>query len=72
MDPWKHRTKGMKCSTCLWYVKKESTTNRELADDEEGIPIIGRCRRHAPTMNGYPAVFPADWCGDHKMDENKL
>jgi len=33
---------------------------------------IGRCRRHAPTMNGYPAVFPTDWCGDHKLDEEKL
>lgn len=28
-----------------------------------------RCRRHAPTMSGYPAVFPSDWCGDHKMDK---
>lgn len=33
---------------------------------------IGRCRRHAPTMNGYPVVFASDWCGDHKLDENAL
>jgi hypothetical protein len=33
---------------------------------------FGRCRRHAPTLNGYPAVFDHDWCGDHKLDENKL
>lgn len=33
---------------------------------------LGRCRRHAPTMNGYPAVFANDWCGDHKMDESKI
>ncbi len=33
--------------------------------------IVGRCRRHAPTMNGYPAVYMTDWCGDHKLDENK-
>jgi len=32
---------------------------------------IGRCRRHAPTMNGYPVVFTTDWCGDHKLDETK-
>jgi hypothetical protein len=35
-------------------------------------PIIGRCRRHAPTMKGFPAVFMSDWCGDHKLDENKI
>ena len=28
-----------------------------------------RCRRHAPTVNGYPAVFQNDWCGDHKLDK---
>jgi hypothetical protein len=32
-----------------------------------------RCRRHAPTMQGYPAVFPMiDWCGDHKMDKEVM
>ena len=61
-DQWKHRAKGMKCATCMWYVPKVSDTGVEL----------GRCRRHAPTMNGYPAVFPADWCGDHKLDETKV
>ena len=35
-------------------------------------PILGRCRRYAPTMNGWPAVFSTDWCGNHKMDENKI
>ena len=33
---------------------------------------IGRCRRHAPTMNGYPVVFTNDWCGDFKLSEEKL
>lgn len=33
--------------------------------------LFGRCRRHAPSMQGYPAVFGNDWCGDHKLDENK-
>lgn len=59
-DPWKHRSSGMQCSTCMWFVEKQPSTE------------FGRCRRHAPTMNGYPAVFSTDWCGDHKMDENKL
>ncbi len=33
---------------------------------------IGRCRRHAPTINGYPVVYIIDWCGDHRLDENKI
>jgi hypothetical protein len=43
----------------MWFVKK-------------GDGPLGRCRRHAPTMNGYPAVFVTDWCGDHKLDETKI
>ena len=31
-----------------------------------------RCRRHAPTMQGYPAVYPDDWCGDHKLDKVQM
>ena len=31
--------------------------------------INTRCRRHAPTMSGYPAVYSKDWCGDHKLDK---
>jgi len=64
-DPWKHRSTGMKCSTCMWYVFKQTGTTEDRVQ-------LGRCRRHAPTMNGYPAVFPSDWCGDHKLDENKI
>jgi hypothetical protein len=56
-DNWKHRSADMLCKTCMWFAEKG---------------MIGRCRRHAPTMNGYPAVFPTDWCGDHKIDENKM
>jgi hypothetical protein len=54
-DLWQHRSENMKCKTCMWYAAKS----------EE----IGRCRRHAPTMNGYPVVYTNDWCGDHKLDE---
>ena len=59
-DPWAHRSDGMKCRTCMWFVPKAPH------------PAFGRCRRHAPTMSGYPAVFSTDWCGDHKLDEGKL
>lgn len=58
-DPWKHRSKGMQCESCMWFIKKEDSK-------------IGRCRRRSPTMNGYPVVFPNDWCGDYKLDENKV
>ena len=56
-DPWIHRSSGMKCGSCMWFVEKGK---------------LGRCRRHAPTMNGYPVVFMRDWCGDHKLDETKI
>jgi len=59
-DPWEHRSKGMLCSTCMWFVKKG-----------KGIKGLGRCRRRCPTMNGYPVVFENDWCGDHKLNENE-
>ena len=78
MDPWKHRSKFMKCSTCMWFVLKVSLDiSKEVPDHEVptvkmGTALLGRCRRHAPTMNGYPAVFENDWCGDHKVDEIKI
>jgi len=58
-DPWKHRASGMRCVTCMWWVVK-------------GDGTLGRCRRHAPTMSGYPATFADDWCGDHKLDESSV
>jgi len=63
-DPWKHRSMGMTCSTCMWSIMKVSNNTEDKKE-------IGRCRRHAPTMNGYPVIFFDDWCGDHKLDENK-
>jgi hypothetical protein len=62
-DPWKHRGLGMRCSTCMWYVAKNGPANGAE---------IGRCRRRAPTMSGYPVVFPVDWCGDHKLSEVRV
>ena len=62
-DLWEARNKNMKCLSCMWYVQKKT---------EEADSVLGRCRKHAPTMNGYPVVFESDWCGDHKLDENKL
>ncbi len=60
-DPWRHRALGMRCSSCMWFVIKE---------DGNGVaPTLGRCRRRAPTMNGYPVVYQHDWCGDHKLTD---
>lgn len=60
VDPWVHRSVGMRCVSCMWFAPKIGFTSG-----------VGRCRRHAPTMTGYPVVFQSDWCGDHKLDENK-
>jgi len=59
LDPWMHRSVNMKCQSCMWHCPKDDTS-------------VGRCRRHAPTMNGYPVVFITDWCGDHKLNERSL
>lgn len=67
-DPWVHRSSGMRCKTCIWFVKKEPTGFISNPGQQE----IGRCRRHAPTMGGYPVVYMTDWCGDHRLDENKV
>ena len=73
-DNWNHRSKGMYCSTCMWFiVKVPDFPDTEIAEVGSVIsPRIGRCRRHAPTMNGWPVMFESDWCGSHKLDENKI
>ena len=64
IDPWEHRSIGMRCKTCMWFAPKKA--------GENAVINLGRCRRHAPTMNGYPAVYVNDWCGDHKLNENSI
>lgn len=65
-DPWKHKSKGMSCTTCMWYVRKVKANG--IVDTAS----IGHCRKYAPTMNGYPVVFQTNWCGDHKLNENSI
>jgi len=64
-DNWKHRSKGMRCGGCMYFVPKVKL-------DESRPSQVGRCRRNAPTMNGWPVLFDKDWCGAHKLDEEKL
>lgn len=67
-DNWKNRSTGMVCNTCVYFVPKA----RENIEENTVYTIFGRCRRHAPTMNGFVPVFGSDWCGDHKLDETKI
>lgn len=77
-DLWKHRSENMKCKTCMWFVPKVpksipmTATEVVARQESRSMPFdLGRCRRHAPTLNGWPVLFVNDWCGDHKLDENK-
>ena len=65
-DNWKHRSKKMRCGTCMSFVLKPTS-----AEQLRGH-LIGRCRALAPTMKGWPVVFSDDWCGNHKLDEEKI
>jgi len=70
-DPWAHRSTGMQCRTCMWFVTKVAISNQ----GPDGEAKLGRCRRHSPAAGqklGFPVVFPHDWCGDHKLDESKV
>lgn len=70
-DAWKHRSLSMRCKTCMFWVEKRCDDDRP-DPSKSAVGALGRCRRHAPTMAGWPAVFQMDWCGDHKLDENRI
>jgi len=71
-DNWKHRSNEMRCQTCMWFAEKESSAVQHATPEVNGRGPIGRCRRHAPRMAGFPVVFAGDWCGDHKLNEEKI
>jgi hypothetical protein len=58
----------VRCDTCMYFVCKPIKTKRGILELLEREDWLGRCRRHAPTLGGYPAVFSTDWCGDHKLE----
>jgi hypothetical protein len=73
MDNWALRRSGMNCSRCIFFVTKVTSDPKPLktlADQKD----LGRCRRHSPCqiVIGWPSVFDSDWCGDFKLDENKV
>jgi hypothetical protein len=45
----------------MFFVSKKANE----ANDDRGAQ--GRCRRNAPAMGGFPVVFEADWCGNHRL-----
>ena len=63
-DNWADKTQ-FGCQTCQWWAKKERA-HLPQADHVDAL-VVGRCRRHAPSLGGWPVVFPTDWCGDHKL-----
>lgn len=71
MDNWKHRSKKMRCETCMAFVIKMKIV-KDVGGEHSEPTTLGRCRRHAPTLGGWPAVFVTDWCYDHKLDESKI
>jgi hypothetical protein len=82
-DNWKHRSENMRCKTCMWFVPKEANISLACREQmtslewteyhQKGLSFdLGRCRRHAPTMSGWPVMFVNDFCGDHRLDENKF
>jgi len=58
-DPWQHRSIGMLCPTCMYGVFASVSA------------AVGRCRRRSPTMQGYPAIYRQDWCGEHKIEKTE-
>ena len=82
-NQWKDRPNKMKCRTCVFFVLKTATSKMIEESDHPitnlGTSVkyidndrIGRCRCRAPTMRGFPVVFQNDWCGRHRLDENKI
>lgn len=52
-DNWADKS-TFKCLTCMYYQGK----------NEE----VGRCHYYPPqSVKGFTAVYPSDWCGQHKI-----
>ncbi len=56
-----------KCKTCKFYVEKTPS------DDTKNHMVVGRCRRSAPLAGeGFPMTDPKGWCGQYRVDEDKV
>lgn len=63
-DNWKHRSQAMRyhCSTCVFFVSNRFAPELHC----------GNCHASAPGPDGWPVVNESHWCGDHKLDEEKV
>lgn len=58
-DNWAYKSTFC-CETCFYFVPKEKLIS--IGKD------VGRCRYNPPeVIKGWPVVFPADFCGQHKL-----
>jgi len=57
IDNWADKA-AFVCATCMWFMVKGPVF---------GHSDMGRCRKKAPTLQGWPAMFSTDFCGDHKI-----
>jgi len=52
----------------MWWVEK--VPKKPITKQ---YSVIGRCRKNAPiVLEGWPPTYPDDWCGEHKLDEEKI
>jgi len=56
----------------MFYVEKQRYVDLGEPERRELKTKLGRCRRYAPTMKGYPVVYSSDWCGEHKIGSNPV
>lgn len=68
-DNWAHRLESRCCDRCISFVPKKAYNENKKGNYEEKLSVVGRCRRHSPTHEGYPVVLDSDWCGDFKLNE---
>lgn len=68
-DNWTHRMENRCCDDCISFVPKQVYKKNSHGNEEEVLSVVGRCRRHCPTHEGYPVVLKTDWCGDFKLNE---
>lgn len=72
-DRWDRKT-DFGCASCMFWVPKQE---HKVVGHPTPLPSIGtiqlgRCRRNAPTMKGYPVVYADGWCGEHKIGSNPV
>ena len=58
MDNPRINTNATVCKNCRWFLRKQDTP-------------VGRCRKYASIMDGFPGVMEDDWCGDFRLEHRE-